>query len=210
MESKGSGKRPANQLQGSAVQDQTVQSRAATKAARSKPSAQGITPAASGPDSPQPEKVVIQFGSRTIKGYLDTMAGNSVEELLSNASHKPPEAFRLRSLETNSIKEIPAKDIKAVFYVNSFEGNADHQHLNFHSRAPVIHGIWMRLQFLDGEVMEGIVNNSLRYLVDPGFFLLPTDPDSNNRLVYVRKSWLADHRILGMRKLHVPAAPSSD
>jgi hypothetical protein len=59
----------------------------------------------------------------------------------------------------------------------------------------------MRLQFLDGEVMEGIVYNSIRYLIDPGFFLLPTDPDSNNRLVYVRKNWLADHRVLGMRKL---------
>jgi hypothetical protein len=49
--------------------------------------------------------------------------------------------------------------------------------------------------------MEGIVYNSIRYLIDPGFFLLPTDPGSNNKLVYVLKSWLVDHRILGMRKL---------
>jgi hypothetical protein len=59
----------------------------------------------------------------------------------------------------------------------------------------------MRLQFRDGEVMEGIVHNSLRYLVDPGFFLMPTDPESNNKLVYVVKSWLADLRVLGMRKI---------
>jgi hypothetical protein len=59
----------------------------------------------------------------------------------------------------------------------------------------------MKFQFLDGEVMEGIVYNSLRYLVDPGFFLLPTDPDSNNTLVYVVKNWLVDHRVLGLRKL---------
>jgi hypothetical protein len=83
---------------------------------------------------------------------------------------------------------------------NSFEGDSDHKELNFHSRAPIVHGIWVRLQFRDGEVMEGIIYNSIRYLVDPGFFLLPTDPDSNNRLVYVRKSWLADYRVLGMRK----------
>ena len=59
----------------------------------------------------------------------------------------------------------------------------------------------MRVEFLDGEVMEGIVHNTLRFLVDPGFFLVPTDPDSNNRLVYVMKSWLKDHRVLGVRKL---------
>jgi hypothetical protein len=160
-----------------------------------------MTPPASGHDLPRTEQVVIQFGSRTIKGYLDSPAWSTVEELLSNATYKPPEIFLVRSLESNSVEQISAKDIKAVFLVNSFEGDADHQHLNFHSRAPIADGIWIRVQFLDGEVMEGIVHNSLRYLVDPGFFLLPTDPDSNNRLVYVRKSSLADHRILGVRKV---------
>jgi len=152
-------------------------------------------------DLPRPEMVVIQLGSRTIKGFLDSPVYNTMEELLSHAPHTSPENFRVLLLDTNQIEEIPAKDIKAVFYVNCFEGDAKHEILNFHSRAPIVHGIWMRLQFLDGEVMEGIVYNSIRYLVDPGFFMMPTDPDSNNRLIYVRKSWLADHRVPGMRKL---------
>ena len=147
------------------------------------------------------EKVVIQFGARTVKGYLESPAWNTIEELLSNAPQSSLESFRIRRLETDLIEEVSIKDVKAVFYVNSFDGDSEHNHLNFHTRAPIIHGIWMRLQFLDGEVMEGIVYNSIRYLVDPGFFLLPTDPGSNNRLVYVLKSWLVDHRVLGMRKL---------
>jgi len=150
---------------------------------------------------PRSEKVVIQFGDRTIKGYLDSPAWDTVEEMLSHAPHGSPESFRVRNLESDIVEEISAEKIKAVFYVNSFDGDSKHEILNFHSRAPVVHGIWMRLQFRDGEVMEGIVYNSIRYLVDPGFFLMPTDPDSNNRLVYVRKNWLADHRVLGMRKL---------
>jgi hypothetical protein len=162
---------------------------------------EGMTPFAGEPSPSRSEKVVIQFGTRTIKGYLDSPAWNTVEELLGHAPHGIPESFRVRRLESNIVEEVFAKDIKAVFYVNSFEGDRDHQILNFHSRAPIVHGIWMRLQFLDGEVMEGIVYNSIRYLIDPGFFLLPTDPDNNNRLVYVLKSWLADHRVLGMRKL---------
>ena len=93
------------------------------------------------------------------------------------------------------------KDVKAIFYVNSFDGDSSRKDINFHTRAPIVHGIWIRLQFLDGEVVEGIVYNSIRYLVDPGFFLLPTDPASNNKLVYVLKRWLVDHRILGLRKL---------
>jgi hypothetical protein len=160
-----------------------------------------MTQLTQGFSSPRSEKVVIQFGDRMIKGFLDSPAWNTVEEMLSHAPQGSPETFRVRSLESDIVEEISAGEVKAVFYVNSFEGDAKHEILNFHSRAPIIHGIWMRLQFLDGEVMEGIVYNSIRYLVDPGFFLLPTDPDSNNRLVYVQKNWLADHRILGMRKL---------
>ncbi|MGA2888154.1 MAG: hypothetical protein ABSE51_08890 [Terracidiphilus sp.] len=160
-----------------------------------------MTPAAEGPDPARSEKVVIQSGTGTIKGYLDSPAWNTVEELLSHASRSSPESFRVRHLDSNIVEEVLAKDIKAVFYVDSFEGDSDHQSLNFHTRAPIVHGIWVRLQFIDGEVMEGIVYNSIRYLVDPGFFLLPTDPENNNRLVYVMKSWLADHRVLGMRKL---------
>lgn len=144
---------------------------------------------------------MIQLGSRSIKGYIDSPAWSDVEELLRSDSQRPAETFKIRLLHSNTVKTVSAKDIKAIFYVNSFEGDSNHQHLNFHDRAPVVDGIWMRLQFIDGEVMEGIVCNSLRYLVDPGFFLLPTDPDSNNRLVYVRKNKLAGHRILGMRKL---------
>ena len=147
------------------------------------------------------EKVVIHSGSGTIKGYLESPAWNTIEELLSSAPQNFPETIRIRRLDTDAIEDIDIKDCKAVFYVNSFDGNPVRNHLNFHTRAPIIHGIWMRFQFLDGEVMEGIVYNSIRYLVDPGFFVLPTDPGSNNKLVYVVKSWLVDHRVLGLRKL---------
>ena len=147
------------------------------------------------------EKVVIQFGSRTIKGFLESPVWNTIEELLGNAPQSSLENFRIRHLESDVVEDVSIKDVKAVFYVNSFDGNSIRNHLNFHTRAPIVHGIWMRFQFRDGEVMEGIVYNSIRYLVDPGFFVLPTDPGSNNKLVYVVKSWLVDHRVLGLRKL---------
>lgn len=155
-------------------------------------------------NEPVSEKIVVQFGTRTVKGYLDTPVWNTLEEILSNAPPRSPESFRIRHLDSDVVEEIPAKDVKAVFYVHSFEGNAEHKNLNFHTLVPTAHGIWMRFQFLDGEVMEGIVFNSIRYLVDPGFFLLPTDPGSNNKLVYVVKSWLVDHRVLGLRKIQTP------
>lgn len=147
------------------------------------------------------EKVVIQFGSKSIRGYLEPFACNTIEDILRT---KPPgfnETLRVRLVDSDSVEEIPLAEVKAVFYVNTFNGNPARNHINFHNHAPIVHGIWMRLEFLDGEIMEGIVHNSIRYMVDPGFFLLPTDPGSNNKLVYVSKEWLADHRVLGLRKI---------
>jgi hypothetical protein len=147
------------------------------------------------------EKIVIQFGTGVLKGYLETPASDTIEELLGNAPQGSPESIRIRLVDSDIVEEVSFKDIKAIFYVNSFDGDAEHTEINFYTRAPITHGIWMRVQFQDGEVMEGIAYNSIRYLVDPGFFLLPTDPGSNNKLVYVLKSWLVDYRVLGMRKL---------
>jgi Family of unknown function (DUF6982) len=146
-------------------------------------------------------RVVVQCGTKTVKGFLDSPAWHSLEDLLRNAPRGIPTTFRVRRLDSGAVEEIPAEQVKAVFYVESFEGNSDRKDLRFHSRAPIVCGIWMRLQFTDGEVMEGIVYNSIRYLIDPGFFVLPTDPGSNNKMVYVAKSALTDLRILGLRKL---------
>lgn len=147
------------------------------------------------------QKVVIQFGSKSVRGYIESLAGGTIEEILGKRQADSLESLRVRLLDSDAVEEIPVADVKAVFYVNSFTGNSARSHINFHSRAPIVHGIWMRLEFLDGEVMEGIVHNSIRYLLDPGFFLIPTDPGSNNKLVYVSKKWLADHRVLGLRKI---------
>jgi hypothetical protein len=150
---------------------------------------------------PTQEKVVIQFGTKMIKGYLEYPACATTEDLLSDVSFDLSEGLRIRHLESDVVEDLSIGDVKAIFYVKSFHGDPTHRDLLFSTRAPINNGVWMRFQFRDGEVMEGIAHNSIRYLVDPGFFVLPTDPESNNTLVYVSKSWLTDHRILGMRKL---------
>jgi hypothetical protein len=148
-----------------------------------------------------PEKVVIQFGTRTIKGYLEAQAWSTVEEILCSAPTEAPKMFRVQLLHTDEIANISTKDAKAVFFVNRFEGDPQHQPLHFHVMAPANHGLWVRLDFLDGEMIEGIVQNSIRCLNDPGFFVVPTDPGGNNKLVYVIKSALKNFRVLGMRNI---------
>ena len=112
-----------------------------------------------------------------------------------------PDFLLVRREDTNNIESIETRLAKAIFFVNRFDGDARRKDLNFSTGLPVKQGIWIRIKFQDGEFMEGIVHNTLHYLVNPGFFLRPTDPESNNRLVYVMKNQLEDYRVLGLRDL---------
>ncbi|KAA6458342.1 hypothetical protein DYQ86_20730 [Acidobacteria bacterium AB60] len=147
------------------------------------------------------ERVVVRLGDEAIKGFLDLRPGDTIDALLQNVTAAPPPVLRIRRLDNGTVQEIPIDRTKAIFYVNDFNGDPDHRDLHFYRGAPIVHGVWIRLEFVDGEVMEGLVHNTIRFLLDPGFFIRPTDPRSNNRLVYVVKKWLKECRVLGLRDI---------
>jgi uncharacterized protein DUF6982 len=147
------------------------------------------------------DKVVVHTGGRVFKGYIESHQWEELEGLLVQGPRRLPDILRLRTLEDDTFREIPLNGLKAVFFVKSFEGQGTRNDLKFFSNAPMVHGIWVQLQFKDGEIMEGIVLNGMHHLTEPGFFVHPTDPDANNKLIYVLKSALADFRVLGVRSL---------
>jgi hypothetical protein len=74
------------------------------------------------------------------------------------------------------------EDLKAVFFVHSFQGNRDYRE----QKLRVPHGTIGRrylLTFTDGETMRGTALgvNLSRY----GFLLFPSDPGSNNKRIFV-------------------------
>jgi hypothetical protein len=136
-----------------------------------------------------------------VKGFLQADHVETLDAALLRSTDGTPQSMRVRRLGAEAFEDILMEKLKAIFYVKDFDGDASHKDLNFYKRAPLVHGIWSRVEFLDGEVMEGLVHNTIGFLRDPGFFIRPTDPACNNRLVYVLKSWLRDFRILGLRNL---------
>ncbi len=147
------------------------------------------------------DKVVVHCNGRVIKGFIESQEWEELEGLLVQGVRRLPEILRLRKPDDESIQEVPVNQVKAVFFVKSFEGQGTRHDLKFFSNAPMVHGVWVQLQFKDGEIMEGIILNGMHHLTEPGFFVHPTDPDANNSLIYVLKSALADFRVLGVRSL---------
>lgn len=132
-----------------------------------------------------------------IKGYLRD--GPPINPLSANlTANSLPERVSLE-LPTGGKKVVDVKSAKALFFVKTLEGRTDYIEIKFFERNPQIAGLWIKIQFRDGEVTEGIVHNALPFVSDSGFFLRPPDPHSNNRVVYVVKSFLSDFRVLGIR-----------
>jgi hypothetical protein len=81
------------------------------------------------------------------------------------------------------IVRVPLNEVKAIFFVRRLKGRKDyHEKKSFTSSSPRF-GRKVEVQFLDGEVLRG---SSLDYRTDEqGFYLKPSDPESNNEMVFI-------------------------
>ena len=136
---------------------------------------------------------------KLVKGYTDTLVVPDLEALLKQESVTVPPKISMRLAESPETVSVPLKSLKALFFVKSFEGSKEYEEIKFFAPNSPIEGLWVWLKFFDNERIEGVVRNSLQYLIDPGFFLKPPDPESNNQLIYVVKSSLTEFRVLGVR-----------
>lgn len=77
---------------------------------------------------------------------------------------------------------VSVAELKAVFFVKSFEGDAKHVE-SLDVAAAKGQGRRIIVTFSDGEIVAGFTTG---YAKDkPGFFVVPSDPKSNNARIYV-------------------------
>lgn len=133
------------------------------------------------------------------KGYAVDAPELNPQALGSKQPAGFPARLTLQVEETGATVQIERQLLKAVFFVRTFEGRKDYNEIKFFEAHPPVEGLWVRLRYLDSEITEGVVYNSLDLLTDPGFFLKPPDPNSNNQIVYVLKDSLREFRVLGVK-----------
>jgi hypothetical protein len=98
---------------------------------------------------------------------------------------------------TSQLTKVPLKDIRAVCFIREFEeGETWRAHRTFQSR-PKAPGLWVRVKFRDGEILEGVMPNNL--LGDPGgISLTPPDPTFQNQRIFVPREAAATVEVLGV------------
>jgi hypothetical protein len=123
--------------------------------------------------------VVARYADgEVVKGYARDFDPDQPRFHLTTAHGSRPESVQV-SLE----------DLKALFFVRSFEGNAQHSESRdlYQTRPPGTRKV--RLEFQDGELLVGYTasRDTRRY----GLFVTPLDPLSNNRRVFAITSSVA-------------------
>ncbi|MES1262426.1 MAG: hypothetical protein ABUS49_11880 [Acidobacteriota bacterium] len=130
------------------------------------------------------KKVVIRrFDRESLSGFVNPFSylqSHAVELL------KPDGALLL----------VPYAEVKSVCFVRDFTTETDSGRI-FMTR-PKLEGLWVRMVFNDGEVMDGVMPNNLLSWDTAGFAVTPPEPDGNNQKVFVPRQALKSIQVLGV------------
>jgi hypothetical protein len=95
-----------------------------------------------------------------------------------------------------SIVLVPYVEVKSVIFVKDFESGFEPAKI-FMTR-PKMDGLWVRMTFRDGEVMDGILPNDLVQWDRRGYSFTPPEPYSNNQKLFVPREALSSMSVLGV------------
>jgi hypothetical protein len=132
-----------------------------------------------------PSKIVARYrDGRTLKGTTQNFFPNKPTFHVNRQGGTGP----------GNVVEVNLEDLKAIFFVRDFTGNANHVERKQLAAGERAQGRLMEVTCKDGEVIVGTTTG-----YDPkrpGFFLFPIDPSANNVRVFLVSSAVGIARFL--------------
>jgi hypothetical protein len=143
------------------------------------------------------KKVLIsRFDRETLSGFVN------------------PQAYQLDTglellTQSGSVNVVAYEEVKLVCFVRDFQQGEPRKELRLFTTRPKMEGLWLRLYFRDGDVMDGILSNNLLQLDQHGFSVVPPDPGFQNQRIFVPKTALSRVEVLGVvgSPLRTPRKP---
>ncbi len=156
------------------------------------------------------KKVLVRrFTGDVLAGYLP---------LSGFVQHDPPQRPTLELLDLSGrIVPLPLPDVKMVSYVRDFNlaDTINPERLGRRSflARPRAEGLWLRLCFVGGEMLEGLTAADISFLVnaldDHGLHLTPPDIRSNTQRIFVPRSAIIELQVLAVITSPSRKKPSS-
>ena len=99
---------------------------------------------------------------------------------------------------------IDLREVKGVYFVRDFGDTESLGRKTFTTR-PRSEGLWVRIEFVDNDVLEGLMPNDLTLLDGEGYLIIPPDTRSNTQRIFVPRPALSSLTVLaviggGMRR----------
>lgn len=105
---------------------------------------------------------------------------------------------RLELLNTSGkVVTVDLNEIKGVYFVRDFNESESVSRKTFAAR-PRSEGLWVRLKFMDNDVLEGMMPNELTQLAAEGFLIIPPDTRANTQRIFVPRTALTSMNVLGV------------
>jgi hypothetical protein len=135
--------------------------------------------------------------STTKKVFVRRFEKEAVLGFASPQNYLQPAGIEILS-QSGSILSLAYREIKCVCFVRDFPTQDSTEDRKVFLTRPKMEGLWIRMLFRDGDLMEGIIPNNL-LLIDPyGYSVVPPDPFSNNQRMFVPRDALKDIHVLGV------------
>jgi hypothetical protein len=84
---------------------------------------------------------------------------------------------------------VDLREIKGVYFVREFTDSEALARKTFTTR-PRTEGLWVRLKFKDGEIIEGLMPNDLQIQSADGYLVNPPDLRSNTQRIFIPRTAL--------------------
>lgn len=121
--------------------------------------------------------VVYRFDREPVLGFADAfgyLKPDGVEVLLPNGF----------------LQRIPYSEAKQVSFVKELDtGRGRPEQKTFQSR-PKVEGLWVEMEFRDGDVLEGVMPNNLTATDPAGFMVTPPNATGNTQRIFVPRAAL--------------------
>jgi hypothetical protein len=146
-------------------------------------------------------------GSTTKKVMVRRLDGRTVPGYAAPHTYLRPEGVEVLTRE-GQLLLVPYKDLKAVYFVREFDVGKEEEEKKLFQSRPKLGGLWVRMRFVDDDLLDGILPNDLLQVTGHGVTVTPPDPYSNNQKIFVPRLALREFLVLGVigSPLHKPRA----
>ena len=136
------------------------------------------------PASTHKKVVIVLADKKPLRGYLNPSRlgqADPIDLLSPDGEHQ----------------EIPLAKVRSIYFVREFSDDFEPERKAFLSR-PKLDGLWVRLRYLDGDTMEGVVPNDLLSVLDNGIQITPPDLNSSTDRIFIPRTALTELTVLGV------------